>query len=285
MERTIEFVDHPYFKRADAMKQIQAIRPASIDLPRNAPSAARGLAFVSGFVDAPLFTAEEERYWFVWMNFLKFRAERNRRLLDLNQPDQQQNLRITADCDEALRVRNQIVQSNLRLVVALARKLSASLELMSEFISEGMMPLIRSVELFNICLGNRFSTYATWAVRNQMLRFRSRLRSLPEFSIREDAPSLENLPDQRPLAEFVESASQQHCEAVSRLLLSLSDRERQVLAARFGLEGHPNGQSLAVIAEQVGLSKERVRQIVIASLSKLRDSLSGDELESIPLNS
>jgi len=70
-------------------------------------------------------------------------------------------------------------------------------------------------------------------------------------------------------------------EAVNRLLASLSERDRHVVAARFGLEGHPNGQTLAEIAEQMGLSKERVRQIVLNSIAKLRAGISYDEFEQL----
>jgi RNA polymerase sigma factor (sigma-70 family) len=281
MERTIEFVDHPLFDGPDGLHQIQDMRPDSIDVAQETPHSAPGLAFVSGMVQSPLLTPEEERYWFVWMNFLKWRAENNRTLLDLNHPDQKLVARIDSDLDESLRVRNKIVQGNLRLIVALARKLAGSLEQMSELISEGMVPLMRSVELFDISLGNRFSTYATWAVRNQMLRYLKRQRSLFEFSSGEDVPSLENLPDKRPLAEPVESGADLRLDAVNHLLSSLSERERLVITARYGLEGHPQGQSLADIAGQMGLSKERVRQIVLTSLTKLRNGISVDEFEAI----
>ncbi len=287
MERTIEFVADPDFECAGAVKRIQALRPASLDTPPERTPSEPGRAFVSGLVQAPLLTPEEERYLFHWMNFLKARAERNRRRLDLGRPVRSLVDRIAADLDEANRVRNQIIEGNLRLIVAIARKLTDSVEQMSELISEGMMPLMRSVELFDIRLGNRFSTYATWAVRNQMLRHLKRARLHPTLSLyagrfpEEDAPSLENLPDKRPPTERDEVDSRRHQTIVWRLLSSLSERERLVVTARFGLEGQPHGQSLAMIAGQMNLSKERVRQIVLDSLSKLRAGMTPDELDPI----
>jgi RNA polymerase primary sigma factor len=281
MERTIEFVPHAEFECAEFPDALQRLRPASLDeLPpyqRSAP----GRAFVSGLVQTPLLSRDEEVYWFTWMNFLKFRAECNRRLLDLARPDMTLVARIDTDLGDALRARNHIIQGNLRLIVALAKKLAVSLEQMSDLISEGMTPLIRSVELFDISLGNRFSTYATWAVRNQMLRWLKRVRLSPECSLGEDAPSLENLPDLRHRTEIAESIPQLQLIAVERLLSSLSERDRSVIAARFGLDGQPCGQSLAEIAGQLRLSKERVRQIVLISLSKLRGGMTYDEFEAI----
>lgn len=281
MERSIEFVPHPEFDAPDPLISLRKLRPESINHEPVRSRAEPGLVFVSGLVKAPLLTPEEEKYWFIWMNFLKFRAERNRRRLDLSRPDRQLVERIQADLAEALSVRNHIVEGNLRLIVALAKKLTASLDHMAELISEGMPPLIRSVELFDISLGNRFSTYATWAVRNQMLRLLKRMRTSLETEPGEDAPSLENLPDWRTSSNSTEAAQELRIDAVRRLLAGLSDRERQIVAARFALEGQPNGQSLADIAERMGLSKERVRQIALNSISKLRESMTYDEFEAM----
>ena len=281
MERSIEFVPHPDFDGADPMVTLRKLRPDSLDHAPVRTRAEPGLVFVSGLVQAPLLTPEEEKYWFTWMNFLKFRAERNRRLLDLGRPDRVLVERIQADLKEALQVRNHIVEGNLRLIVALAKKLTGSLDQMGDLISEGMPPLIRSAELFDISLGNRFSTYATWAVRNQMLRSLKRSRMCLESDPGEDAPSLENLPDWRTLSNSTEATQELRISAVRRLLSSLSERERQIVTARFALEGQPNGQSLADIAERMGLSKERVRQIALNSISKLRESMTYDEFETM----
>lgn len=278
METTIDYVGSPEFKNLAAATNPVCL-PVSLELPKS--SAEPGMAFVSGFVQASLLTAEEEQACFLQMNFLKARAERNRRKLDLNRPSQSLVDRIEADLDEALKFRNRIVVSNLRLVVATARKLTGSLDRMSELISEGTPPLIRAVELFDVGLGNRFSTYATWAVRNQMLRLLKRARQRAEFIPGENAPPLEDLAERPNVTETEGRSPETRQRIVGRLLSSLSDRERAVVAARFGLEGHPHGQSLAIIASQVGLCKERVRQILMQSLLKLRTELTVEELDSM----
>ena len=284
VEREITFVDHPLFHETDPVAKLSALRPGSLDQTQYATKLEPGLAFVAAMVQSPLLTVEQEVFLFTQMNWLKWQAEQNRQRLSLNQPDETLLERIESDLREATAVRNRIVQSNLRLVVALSKKLSAlklagALDQMSELISEGTMPLIRSVELFDISLGNRFSTYATWAVRNQMYRFLKRRQAQLDSAGREDEHWASRLVDERIHPETDEQRVTHHAEVVQRLMIQLSERERFVIAARFGLDGQPHGQSLSYIAEQLGLSKERVRQIVIASLEKLQGFANVSEIE------
>lgn len=270
IEREITFIDNPEFASSDFAVRLQARRPSSLDAPLPPANTEPGMAFISGLVDAPLLTPDEETYLFTWMNFLRYRAEQSRQRLSLNRPDASLMDRIDADLSESIVVRNRIVRSNLRLVVSLARKLSGSLDQMSELIGEATVPLIRAVELYDVGLGNRFSTYATWAIRNHMLRCLKRRQSQLERTAPGDQLSLDRLPDERCSPEDQERLSSQQVATVRQMLLSLSDRERQVITARFGLDGQPRGQSLQDIADRVGLSKERVRQIALTAISKLQ---------------
>ena len=284
VEREIVFVDHPLFHEPRPAGKLAALRPASLD---EAPPPAKlepGLAFVAGMVEMPLLSLDEERHLFAWLNFLKRRAERNRQRLSLNRPDESLVEKIESDLRDATAVRNRIVRSNLRLVVALSKKLSAAkqagaLDQMSELISEGTLPLIRAVELFDVNLGNRFSTYATWAVRNQMFRFLKRRESRIDCVGGEDNLWMNRLVDDRAHPERDERLAAQRVQIVQGLMSQLSERERIVIASRFGLDGHPQGQSLNDIARQLGLSKERIRQIVIASLEKLHEVAIVGEIE------
>ncbi len=270
MEREITFVDNPVFRTPDSAARLQRQRPASLDETAAPASSEPGLAFVSGMVDARLLTPDEEVHLFTWMNFLKYRADHSRQRLDLNSPEESLVDRVEADLREAVAVRNRIVRSNLRLLVALARKLADSIDQMSELIAEATVPLIRAVELFDVGLGNRFSTYATWAVRNHMLRCLKRRQLSLDRTAGHDPSWLDRLPDERSHPDDDARSSIQRVESVRHLLTSLNDRERLVIAARFGLEGQPRGQSLQDIAERVGLSKERVRQIALTAIEKLR---------------
>jgi RNA polymerase sigma factor (sigma-70 family) len=273
IEREISFVDNPDFGAPNANARIQRPRPGLVEESVTSATSMPGLAFVSGLVDAPLLTPDEEVTLFTWMNFLKYRAEQSRQRLDLNEPDGSLVDQVEADLREAVSVRNRIVRGNMRLIVALARKLAVNLDQMSELIGEATVPLIRAVELFDVGLGNRFSTYATWAIRNHMFRCLKRQQASRDRTSGIDPLHLDRLPDERTDPEEDALLSIQRVESVRCLLTSLNDRERLVIAARYGLDGEPRGQSLQEIADRVGLSKERVRQIALTAIEKLRGVL------------
>ena len=275
----IAFIDHPEFRKRHAESWLAGLCPPLRTHDPIVKTTASGMAFVAGLVQAPLLTPAEEAYLFLLMNFRKSQAERWRRKIRLSNPDPALLDRIEAAMHEAVEVRNRIAESNLRLIVATAKKLSHSLDQLSELTSEGLLPILRAVELFDVGRGNRFSTYATWAVRNQMLRSLRRQRPLQESAVSNEDPAWSEIADQRTAAGEDERRQLQRQSLLERLLCHLSEREQQIVAARFGLHGEPSGQSLAEIAVRMGLSKERVRQIVLGALEKLRDATSPADLE------
>jgi RNA polymerase primary sigma factor len=268
----IAYIAHPDFVRRNAADWIAAQRPASLDDASHRESAGsnHGVAFVASLVRERLVTPAEEAYLFLRMNYLKHRAEVLRRRIKPDQPDAelvrtiQSALRESADC------RDRLVTANLRLVVSVATKLSHSVDVLGELVSEGLIPLIRAVELFDVSRGHRFSTYATWAVRNQMFRVLQRQRQSRERLLTAEQPGWETVADSRPATGSEEESCRQRKSYVAKLLETLTDRERLIVAARFGLNGQPTGRSLAEIAAELELSKERVRQIALQALAKLK---------------
>ena len=71
---------------------------------------------------------------------------------------------------EAVALKNQIIRANLRLVVSIAKRHVGPLENFFDLVSDGNMSLIRAVEKFDYARGNKFSTYATWAVMKNFAR-------------------------------------------------------------------------------------------------------------------
>ena len=159
--------------------------------------------------------------------------------------------------DDATRVKNAIVQANLRLVVSVARKHLRPGASLMELVSEGNITLMRAVEGFDFHKGNRFSTYATLALMKGFARSVPQMLSASKKSSG-DVSILAEVADRRnaPVADSLARGDE-----VSHLLSRLNDRERAVLSAHFGLGSEPATETYDQLARRLGLTKQRVRQI------------------------
>jgi RNA polymerase primary sigma factor len=224
--------------------------------------------------------------------------------------------------------RRTMIESNLRLVVTIARRFSATGLPIGDLVQEGNLGLLRAVEKFDWRLGFKFSTYATWWIRQsiargaadrgtrairlpvhvdeqlgRLWRTRSRMHELLgreptddeladaldmpverilrlkdttqavtslDAPIGEDGAHLQDLleddsatgPDELAVAAVGR-------EALEQALDALSDRERQVLVLRFGLDsGSP--RTLEEVGKVMGFSRERARQVERDALASLR---------------
>jgi RNA polymerase primary sigma factor len=268
----LRYIDHPSFDDPGAHDAILAPLPAPdvARAPRRTEASAKLPPYLASlYHEGPLLSREQEAHLFRKMNYLKSRASRLRdridpapaRTADLDEIERLQ--------EEALEVRNQIVRANLRLVVSIARRNLGPRDDLFERVSDGNYVLIRAVELFDYSRGNKFSTYATWAIRNQFaLAFRPRRHCQPQFVLGHDEAS-ELAVD--PRTDDLEQLGfqEQRQEAIARLLDRLDDRERRILVGHFGIGG-ARVQTLKQIGQELGISKERVRQIAARAGEKLR---------------
>jgi len=174
---------------------------------------------------------------------------------------------ISIDC------RDHIVECNLALVLAMAKRSWATGEY-ADLVAEGNVALIRSVDRFNCELGFKFSTYACRALTTAFNRFgRKQLKH-------KDNVPFEFNPDREPL-QFIEEAdiSPEHVqairEAVRRGEAQLTEVEKDVLRYRFGLFAGQNPPKLTLekSGKLLGISKERVRQVQLRALGKIREVL------------
>lgn len=176
--------------------------------------------------------------------------------------------------------RNHIIQSNMPLVLAMAKRARLGNIDYAELISEGNMALLRSVDKFDCGRGFRFSTYACRAILKSFSRVairtsRYRCRFPAEYD-----PSLERSDHIDSERENVEA----DCVSELRDILKdnraeLSEVERKVLEARFALDADGNfveqiePKTLEQVGSMIGVTKERVRQIQNKAMAKLRAAL------------
>lgn len=225
----------------------------------------------------PLLEFEQEQVLFRALNLLRFRVNRMKCRLSLTRPSRQYVERIEQALSLVERIRAQLVNSNLRLVTSIARRFASNFGDVDDLSSEGSMILLGSIDRFDYSRGFRFSTYATHSIQRHFYRawkVRSQRRERFPNASAELLCEVPESADERPVFENPDAI-------VGRLLAHaetvLDDREHQILIHRFGLMGSDRKQhTLRDIAADLGLSKERVRQLQVKALQKLRDFLELD---------
>ena len=225
-------------------------------------------AHLARLCEAKLLTPEEEKSVFYRMNYLRFRADALKQKADLNNCWNVR--RIECLLKAADWYRDWIVKSNMRLVISIVKKFVNPQNRFDDLLSDGIIALIRAVDKFDVGLGFRFSTYATQVVRRNTYRSvmeKQNDRQRNFGSIHENGIDISDDQKESSMSE------QRWHELRSRLALMLDHldrREKFIIRARFSLGGHRRIQTLQRLADKLGVSKERIRQLEKRALDKLR---------------
>ncbi len=268
--REPEFIYNPAFAAPGADDEIMATPPSQPVDPAAWKVGAGMPAHLARLCERELLTPTQERDLFRRMNYARYRLAGLRQRLNLRKPSKRDLDLIEHYAAVALADRNRIVQSNLRLVVSIAKRFATPVDPFDELLSEGIATMMRAVDKFDYDRGFRFSTYATLAIRRTLSRLvthnqRDRIRfALAETSQLEQAPSDDSGP------AFSEHRWEELRGSLARLLNKLEPRERTIIRCRFGLDRTRQIRTLQSLAQEFGICKERVRQLEVRAMSKLR---------------
>jgi RNA polymerase primary sigma factor len=227
-------------------------------------------AHLARMCETPLLSADEERDLFRRMNYLKFRANALRSRLNPDRPDADAVVEIEHCLAAAGEIRDRIIRANIRLVFSIVKKFVAPEHPFDELLSEGVVPLMRAVESFDYDKGFRFSTYASRAIARDVHRsISTRHKQNSRFYT---APShcLSNLTGEDRASPQDENDWMSIRTNLLRLMGKLDCRERVILCGRFALNTHGKVRTLQCLADELCISKERVRQLELRAIGKLK---------------
>jgi RNA polymerase primary sigma factor len=231
--------------------------------------------------DVPMLNREQESELFRRYNYLKYLACKSRDKIKLAHILGAELSRAEGYLSQAEEIKQRIIEANLRLVVTVARKHTGGAVGLPDLVSEGNVSLMQAVEKFDYNRGYRFATFASWAIAKDYAgKLSQRFSRLDKAT----AASLANI--QRDLqtkqgADFA-AIERAHRSLIRVIKDNLTEREQYIIINRYGLLGtviKKKTKTLVQIGQELGLSKERIRQIELTALQKLRQSLSIEEFE------
>jgi RNA polymerase primary sigma factor len=227
-------------------------------------------AYLARLCEAKLLKHSEETALFRRMNYCKYKADCLRRTLNVSRPSRNSIERIQQLVGQANADRDRLVRANLRLVISIAKKFTNPRVLFDDLVSEGIGSLLRAVEKFDFDRGFRFSTYATQAIRRTLCRQLQNAQRDGSRFVTSDTLQLEPQAEEQTDPGLREARWEQLRGNLKRLLARLDPRERAIIRRRFGLDHASDVQTLQSLAHEMGVCKERVRQLEVRAIAKLR---------------
>jgi len=287
LDEGVEFVDHEAFHERNA--QAKLFDPA-FEIPE--PDTAWYHPVVGSTKDpsrysnagSVVLTAEQERMLFLRFNYCRFKLAKLRDKL-VDKKLSAAKVRELLEWHRRVEAyRDQIAQTNLALVLAMAKRARQMDIDFPEMVSEGNMALLRAIDKFDAGRGFKFSTYACRAILKAFSRSGQKATRYRQMFPAEYDPSIER-------SDYMELKREQEetdCVDEIRTIMTenkaqLSTIEHDVIGYRFGLESvappkadddeDRKPMTLEQVGEIIGVTKERVRQIQNKALKKIRETM------------
>jgi RNA polymerase primary sigma factor len=257
-------------RNTDASTQVTACTPSR--------SGSRSPGFARMSETPPLEPGRESEV-FRQLNLLKFEADRLRTSLDPLCPSSTTVDQLECLLAEADKIRDLLIRANIRLVMSIAKRFTSDSDFYEDLVSEGTIAVMNAVEHFDYQRGFRFSTYATQAVRRCYYRMLAKRAKIKNVTVGSTTEMLDSVPGPEPTGEMSESAVDSLRFKMRDILSVLDTREQTIIQARFGMKDRKPSQTLQKIANQLGVCKERVRQLEQRALRKLRERASDLRLD------
>lgn len=249
--KRISYLHHPDFDRPEVVHEILESLTESGDQQSRLSSDDYRLP------DRSALTPDVERQLFLRMNLLRCLAARRLESATVDSIDNCERIvaNLLADAD---RIRNEILETNQRLIVSNAALFMGSGIPLADLVSEANVAMITAIERFDISRGFRLSTYATYAIRRHLSRLVKRdLKRRPNCPATGVNPDISDGP-----GEWLDDHPS---ELASDVLKCLPPREREMVRLRFGLNAQGRTHTLREIGSRFNISKERVRQLISRS--------------------
>ncbi|MCG6154425.1 sigma-70 family RNA polymerase sigma factor [Rubinisphaera margarita] len=216
----------------------------------------------------PLLSPSGEAFLFRKLNYLRYRAAQ---LLDQPKLSEDQLQEVEEHLIDARSVRNQLARCSYRLTLSLARSFATNNSDFDDFVSEANVILLGAIDKFDYQRGFRFSTYATNSIQRHFYRFIKRNRKRQMVSHSEHESIIAGAAsDEIEFAEELVAPDLAARRIFDHMDRCLDFREQSVIRQRFSLEEGGSGKTLAELAQELGISSERVRQIQVSALKKLK---------------
>jgi RNA polymerase sigma factor (sigma-70 family) len=279
----MDYIPHPSFEDAEQVDEILGPIPgadayaaatlkARSSVPKDVPPE------LAPLYEVPLLNREQEAHLFRKMNFLKHQASGLRNQIDPGKARTTDLDRLEDLIQQFMAVKDQLIRANMRLVASIAKRHAGQNDNYFELLSDGNLSLLKAVEKFDFSRGNKFSTYASWAIMKNFAR------SLPEEKQRRDRfvtgyeEMFDAAPDSRTDEQDLVLKAQRASQQVNRLLDHLDDRERRIIQLRAGLDAE-RGLTLEQVGKELGITKERVRQLEARTMTKLKQLAREEHVE------
>lgn len=267
ISETIAGLDDDLQRRVDRIQQQQLTFVAKIDY-RDLVEQPLELESLN---QATLLTIDHEAQLFRQMN-LAFRDAVELRDSLVEDPlivCEQQVEEVERLIERGQRIRNVLAVVFRKLAISISGSFAGSKRPIDELISEANATMLYAISKFNPDYGFRFTTYLTHAVRRQLLRYLRKANSEQEVNVDWQGCLIA---DDRRWSHQYERKMNRAIGEIDQLLRELGPRERYVIRSRFGWGREFEPRTLQSIAEDLGISRERVRQLESRALAKMRQA-------------